>query len=82
MSKVIEETFEKQKWFLINELMDLQSCKTLNAHKRNLMSQCVEDLKMLFEAHTLMHELHEDEEEEENGDAAVMRVRTTKPITV
>lgn len=50
---IIHDTFEKSKWFLINELHDILAAKEMTMRKREMISRTLEDIKHLFEAHTL-----------------------------
>lgn len=81
---IIHEVFEKQKWFLINELNDLLSSREMTMRKREIMSRTIMDLKCLFEAHTLGHELGVEEEEDDESEKMKYEIkeRTIKPAVV
>ena len=78
---IIHDTFEKSKWFLINELHDILSSKEMTMRKREMISRTIEDIKHLFEAHTLGHELGV-EEDEESGIKYDTSIRTEKPAAI
>lgn len=78
---IIHDTFEKSKWFLINELHDILAVKEMTMRKREMISRTLEDIKHLFEAHTLGHELGV-EEEEESEVKYDNSARTEKPVVM